>query len=132
MPDDKQLIRDLIETWMRESEAGNLDQVLRLMDDDVVFLLPGQPPMRGKEEFAKNFPPPGKVKIDGKSDIQEIEILGDYAYCWNKLSVTVTPPDGKSMRRSGNILSIFRKKSDGFWVLYRDANMLTMEPTPDK
>jgi uncharacterized protein (TIGR02246 family) len=127
MPDDKQLIRDLIETWMRETKAGNLEQVLKLMDEDIVFLLPGQPPMRGKEAFAKSFPPPGKAKIDGKSDIQEIEILGDYAYCWNKLSVTVTPPDGKQIRRSGNILSIFRKKSDGSWVLYRDANMLTPE-----
>jgi ketosteroid isomerase-like protein len=33
------------------------------------------------------------------------------------------------LRRSGPTLSIFRRLGDGRWVLARDANLLTVEPT---
>jgi len=39
MLDDKQKIRELIDTWMRASAAGDVSQLLGLMDEDVVFLL---------------------------------------------------------------------------------------------
>jgi uncharacterized protein (TIGR02246 family) len=39
---DEQAIRELVQTWLRASAAGDLDQVLALMSDDVVFLTPGQ------------------------------------------------------------------------------------------
>jgi len=42
----------------------------------------------------------------------------------------MTPLQGGSiMRRSGYTLTILRKEPDGRWVLYRDANTLTPEPT---
>ena len=132
MADDKQAIRDLIDTWMRASAVGNLAKILSLMDDDVVFLVAGHPPMRGKDAFAAAFPNPDQIRLAVTSDIQEIKIAGDLAYCWNHLSVTMTPLKGGSpMRRSGYTLTIFRKKEDGNWVLSRDANLLAEAP-PDQ
>ena len=123
----KQKIREVIATWMQASAEGDLDRVLSLMAEDVVFLLPGQPPMRGRDAFAAaSRSMAGKFRIEGKPEIQEIQIAGDYAFCWNYLSLTVTPlPDGTPKKRAGNILSVFRREPDGRWVLYRDANMLT-------
>jgi ketosteroid isomerase-like protein len=43
----------------------------------------------------------------------------------NQLTITITPPDGKDIRRAGYVLSILRKNPDGKWVLVRDANVLT-------
>lgn len=127
--DDEQQIRDLVATWLRASAAEDLDTVLTLMAEDVVFLLPGQPPMRGREGFAAaSRAMRGKFRMEGKSDIREIVVSGDLAYCWNHLSVTVTPlPAGASKRRSGYTLTILRKQPAGNWVVVRDANMLTME-----
>jgi len=124
---EKQKIRDVIAAWMRASAEGDLERVLSLMAEDVVFLLPGQPPMRGRSAFAAaSRSMPGQVRIEGKPDIQEIHIAGDYAFCWSYLSVTVTPSQaGPPKRRAGHILSVFRKEPDGRWVLFRDANMLT-------
>jgi uncharacterized protein (TIGR02246 family) len=124
---DKQAIREVIETWIRATAAGDLDQVLRLMAEDVVFLLPGQPPMRGRDAFAAaSRSAMGKVRFEGKPEIQEIHIAGDYAFCWSYLALTVTPlPDGAPKQRAGNILSVFRREPDGRWVLFRDANLLT-------
>ncbi|HYU32977.1 MAG TPA: SgcJ/EcaC family oxidoreductase [Thermoanaerobaculia bacterium] len=126
MHDDEQAIRDLIDEWQRASTAGDLDRVLRLMDEDVIFLTPGNPPMRGRETFAQGFRTvTQKGRIEGSSEVEEIRVLGDWAYCWTSLSVTMTPLEGGSpTRRSGNTLTIFRKKSDGSWVLFRDANLL--------
>ena len=112
---------------MRASAEGDIDVVLSLMAEDVVFLLPGQPPMRGRDAFAKAFRSAmGQVRIEGKPDIQEIYIAGNFAFCWNELSLTVTPfAGGPPKRRAGPVLSIFRREPDGRWVLFRDANMLT-------
>jgi uncharacterized protein (TIGR02246 family) len=126
---DEQQIRELIATWISASKAGEAETVLKLMSDDVIFLITGQPPMRGKQAFAAMFRAmEGKIKMDAQSEVKEIQVFGDVAYCWTQLAVTVTPlPNGAPMRRSGNTLSILRKMPTGNWVLTRDANMLTVE-----
>jgi uncharacterized protein (TIGR02246 family) len=95
------------------------------MDEDVVFLIPGGV-MRGREEFANNSHAnqgPQKMTVEPTSDIQEIEILGDHAYVWNKIRVVTFPEEGGGPATlSGNSLSIFRKNADGKWVIIRDAN----------
>jgi ketosteroid isomerase-like protein len=68
------------------------------------------------------------VQIDGTSEIVELEVRGDWAWMRNRLRVTVTPPGGKPMTRSGYTLTILRKNPDGTWVLARDANLLAAEP----
>jgi uncharacterized protein (TIGR02246 family) len=127
--DDKQKIRDLIDAWTGASGAGDLKKILALMDEDAVFLRAGHPLMRGHEAFAAQFQHAiEQVRIEAVSDIQEIEVSGDQAFCWNQLSVTVTPlKGGPPVRRTGPVLTIFRKKEDGNWVLSRDANLLAEE-----
>ena len=126
---DEQKIRDLVATWLRASAAGDLQTVLGLMAEDVVFLMPGQPPMRGREAFAAaSRAMEGKFRMEGKNEIKEIHVEGNLAYCWTQLAVTVTPmAGGTSKRRSGHTLSVLRKEPAGNWVLIRDANMLTVE-----
>lgn len=126
MQNDEQEIRQLVSTWMVATKAGDINKVLSLMSDDVVFLVTGQPVMR-KADFAaaaQAMSGAGAPKFDGTSEIQEIKILGDWAFMWTKLTVVVTPPGGgQSITRAGHTLTIL-KKQDGKWVLARDANML--------
>ena len=67
------------------------------------------------------------MQIDGTSDIQELQVLGDWAWMRNKLRVAITPPGGKTMVRSGYTLTILRKNAQGRWDITRDANLLTPE-----
>ena len=132
MENDEQEIRQLVATWMSATKAGDVETVLSLMSDDVVFLVPGQAVMRKADFTAAAQGKPGQEapQFDGKSEIQEIKVLGDWAFMWTKLTVVVTPPGGgQSMTRAGYTLSIL-KKQDGKWVLARDANMLA--PVPNK
>ena len=132
MPDDKQQIRDLIATWLSASAKGDLGTVLKLMSEDVVFLIPGQQPMRGRDAFARAFQNGLQhIRMEAASEVKEIEVAGDWAYCWTRLSVTVVRLQGGQARyRTGNTLSILRKQVDGQWVLVRDANLLADVPTP--
>ena len=128
MEKDEREIRALIETWMAATKAGDVETVLGLMTDDVVFLVPGRPPM-GRSEFAAAAKTQAKgaaPRIDGASEIREIKVLGDWAYLWTRLSVTVTPPGGAPTKRAGHTLSVL-KKVNGKWLLARDANMLAPE-----
>jgi len=126
MTDDERGIREVIDTWMCATAAGDLARVLELMDDHVVFLGPGRPPMRGKDGFAQaSKAAEGRHRIEGSTDVQEVRVFGDLAYCWNQLTVRMSPHDGgEASEMSGPVLSIFRKRADGKWVLFRDANML--------
>ena len=129
MSDDEQAIRDLIGTWHRATASGDLLRILKLQAEDVVFLVAGQPPMRGRDAFAAGFKKALKnAHIESSSDIQEIHVNGDWAYVWNYLVVVTTLKDGKPpQRRTGNVLSVMRKQSDGKWLMFRDANLLADE-----
>jgi hypothetical protein len=68
--------------------------------------------MRGREAFAAALRPAlGQVHIEGRSEIKEIHVAENYAFCWSQLSLTVTPFQGACPTAR--------------WVLFRDANMLT-------
>jgi uncharacterized protein (TIGR02246 family) len=124
---DEQQIRDLITTWLRVSAEGDISQILPLMTEDVVFLVAGQPPMRGREAFAASIAGwQGKFSLETDCEIQEIQVSGNLAYSWTRLSVTMTPvAGGPANRRSGNTLTVLRKNADGNWQIFRDANLLS-------
>jgi uncharacterized protein (TIGR02246 family) len=127
MSDDERAIRNLIATWIAASKSGDTATVLNLMADDVLFLVPGQKPF-GKEAFAAASKQMKDIGFEGESEVEEIEIWDDHAWCRTHLRVTMVPPGGKPERRSGYTLSILRKQPGGKWVLLRDANLLVSEP----
>jgi uncharacterized protein (TIGR02246 family) len=122
MREDEEAIRALIAEWMRASQAGDTQKVLSLMTDDVVFLIAGRPPMR-KSDFAASQAALRDVEMKTTGEVQELNVCGDWAYLWTKLSVTMTPRDGAPVNRTGNTLSILRKQN-GRWLMFRDANLL--------
>lgn len=123
MTDDERAIRNLVETWMTASRAGDAATVLSLMADDVIFMVPGQAPF-GKDVFRAGSETMKNVTMEGSADIRELKIFGDWAYLRNYIEITITPPGGPALRRAGYTLSILRKEPGGNWVLARDANLV--------
>jgi len=124
MQSDEQAIRDLVKAWLVASKTNDLTAIISLMDDDVLFMVPGKAPF-GKEAFVASSKEMKNVRIDGTSDIQEIKVLDDWAWMRSHLKVTITHPNGTTSMRSGYTLTILRKQRGGNWVIARDANMLT-------
>jgi uncharacterized protein (TIGR02246 family) len=83
MQSDEQEIRQLVATWMTATKAGNIETVLSLMAEDVVFLMPGRSPMIGKSAFAAAAGAHAgqeRPQFDGTSEIQEIKV-GEWPSC---------------------------------------------------
>jgi len=129
MQDDEQAIRNLVAEWQRASAAGDVATLTSLMDEDVIFLTPGNPPMRGRDAFVAAFRQvTGHYDLESTSEIREIQVTGDWAYFWSYLRVTVTPgAEGSPVRRAGHTLTVLRKQPGGRWGLFRDANLLAVE-----
>jgi len=124
MSEDERAIRELVETWMDASRRGDVPTVLDLMADDVLFLTPGRQPF-GKEAFKVASEAMRGVELDGRAEIEELQVLGDWAWIRNHIEMTLTPPNGEPMRRSGYTLTVLRKGTDGRWRLFRDANLVS-------
>ena len=127
MTTDEQAIRDLVALWHRASAAGDVDTVLGLMAEDVVFLVPGKPPMRGRAQFEQGLR--GLLRqhrIESTGDVQEVEVSGHLAWCRTQLTVRIVPlAGGDAPVRAGSALTILHKQPSGAWVVVRDANLLS-------
>jgi uncharacterized protein (TIGR02246 family) len=98
MTDDERQIRNLVDSWMAASKAGDLPALLELITDDVVFMVPGRGPF-GKAEFVAGSESMRGASLDSRAEIKEIEIFGPRA--------------------------VIRNHIDGRWRLARDANLVT-------
>src|ERR1043166_4047371 len=123
---DERSIRELVETWLSACEKGDLQTMLNLLAEDVIFMVPNKQPF-GKEVFAQNYQQRKGAGLRTESDIQEIKVLGDWAWTRNFLRVTFTDANGESSKHSGYVLTILNKRPDGSWVIAQDANLLTPE-----
>jgi len=123
MSEDERAIRALVDRWMEASRAGDTAAVLELMSDDVLFTVPGREPF-GKDEFRATSEAMKDFRVDGRAEVREIEVVGETAWIRNHIDLTVTPPGGEPMRRSGYTLTVLKKDGDGRWRLFRDANLV--------
>jgi len=123
MNNDEAAIRDLIRTWFEATKAGDVETVLGLMTDDVVFMVPGQGPF-GKDAFAQASRGMQGATFEGTSEIVELKILGDWAWMRTRLGISIAPPAGKPIVRRGYTLTILQKNASGNWAIARDANLL--------
>ena len=77
MSNDERAIRELIPSWLTATAAGDIDLILALMADDVVFLTPGQE-LFGKEAFAAaSRASAAMARVEATSEVQEVSVAGD-------------------------------------------------------
>jgi uncharacterized protein (TIGR02246 family) len=130
---DEQQIRRAMDDWRRLTAEGDVDGLLSLLADDVIFLTPGNPPIT-KDDFAAGFRKvSAKARIESTQEVKELRTSGDIAYAWTYLNVVLTPKDGGPRSESaGHVLSVFKRSSAGDWLLARDANLVAGAGNPDR
>ena len=126
MTDDARQIRELIDSWIAASNAGDVPALMDMMTDDVVFMTPGRPPF-GKAEFAADSERVKGAAIDAHAEVQEIDVFGPRAYIRNHVRVELSAPGQPARRMSGYAMSVLRKEADGRWRIARDANLVMPE-----
>ena len=126
MRPDEQAIRELHSIWIDAVNAGDLDRLLPLVADDVVFLNPGQAPV-GRDGFSANFSVAHQqLRVRCLSELEEVVVVGEVAYTLSRDTLSVTPrASGEAMRLAGHRITVYRKQPDGRWLLARDAHTLS-------
>lgn len=120
---DEQAIRVAIECWLDATKRGDHETLASLLDDDMIFVVPGRPPF-GKEEFlAEPSPPPHRFEAD--VDLHEVAVHGDWALSRLDLAIELEPtPGAGTIKLAGPTMSLWRRAPDGRWRLWRDSNMV--------
>src|SRR3989440_7768728 len=126
MGSDERAIREVHSTWIDAVNAGDLDRLLSLMADDVVFLNPSQAPF-GRDGFSTGFSAAHqKAQIRCVSELEEVVVVGEVAYTRSRDSLSVIPrAGGKAKQLAGHRITVYRKRPDGRWALARDAHTLS-------
>jgi uncharacterized protein (TIGR02246 family) len=132
MPNDEHAIREVMARWRERAAQGDVQALLEMLADDVVFLTPGNAPF-GREQFAAGFRQfSSRATIETDQDVKEVGVSGDLAYAVSHLRVTINPRDGGArMVNEGDVLSVFRREG-GRWRLARDANLMPGAGKPDR
>ena len=125
---EEQAVRQLVDAWLAAPGEGDVERVLSLVTDDVVFVAPGQPALRGRAAFAKSHDGRPAQVLEARGKVQEVRVLGDWAMLWTRLTLVTRPRDGgASVTRIGHALSFLHKLGAG-WALAPAANLLAGAP----
>ena len=126
MEPEERDIRELHGTWIAAVNAGDLPTLLSLMQDDVLFLGPGETPS-GRDAFSPRFSAAHQqARINCISELQNVVVVGEVAYTLSQDMLSVAPrAGGEEMRFAGYRSTVYRKQPDSRWLLARDTHTLS-------
>ena len=121
---DLKAINDLTARDIEASKENDIDTLASLWTQDGVLIIPMSPPLVGKPAIRKMLE---QQKVQAK-DVEttayderweELRIIGDYAYEWGNISVTMELPGGKQGSHTVGAMRILQKQKDGEWLVAR-------------
>lgn len=123
---DDRAIRNVIGSWYRAMEEGDVARLLSLVTPDVIVKPPGSTAISGRkalEQALSAFLQTHSEKVDYA--VEEVETSGRLAFARISESATILPRSGaKTEIVSGMHLSILKRQSDGEWLIARDISSL--------
>ncbi|MCB8933037.1 MAG: SgcJ/EcaC family oxidoreductase [Fimbriimonadaceae bacterium] len=117
--EDKAAIESLSNSFGEAMKAGDWDTLAAAYAEDAIMYPPDAPAVNGREAIKKSFSEFPPVK-DFVAEIHEIDGYGDLAFLRGSAVLTMTTPDGKEAKAAGKYIEIYRKQSDGKWLMVRD------------
>ncbi len=126
MGSNEQEIRTVHSSWMDAVNRGDLARLLRLVADDIVFLGPSQAPF-GRDGFSSKFlTAHQEMRIRCTSELEEVFVLGEVAYTRSRDALSMTPRSGgNAAEYAGHRITLYRRQSDGRWLLSRDIHTVS-------
>lgn len=125
-PDDNQAIRKLTEDWLAAVRTKDIARLKNMVTEDVIFLPPGLPPIRGKQavEAMYNSFFPQFTSIEQTVSIEEVMVAGDWAFAWGTERLVLVPKTAGAspIQMEGKGMSIMRRQPDGSWRFARGIN----------
>jgi ketosteroid isomerase-like protein len=108
--------------YLRAINAGDINALSALTDDDHIAITPGRPPLVGKAaNIAANGRAYQQFNIAENWIPVETVIEDNLAYQRGTFTVAATPKSGGTAHPvAGTFLRIYRRQPDGSWIMTRD------------
>lgn len=123
---DRMAIERLHQLDLEATLSDKADELVKLWDNDAVRIQPGRPAEIGKAVIYADDKPweasNGREKtLCGKSEIQDLQIAGDWAFEWGYFSYK-TSAASKTVTGQGKVLRVLKRQPDGSWKFARVMN----------
>jgi len=117
--------------------AGDADDIVSMMADDVVIMVPNEAVQEGKEacaEFLRGMLAWMIESLDRHIEYvsAEVRVLGDHAFDRGTFAFTATPKSGgDTTQAQGKYFWLYARDADGSWKLARMIVSLDDPPEDD-
>ncbi len=123
--EDQKAIADLQRRDIDANIALDTDKILILRTEDVVYLVPGRPPLVGQDAVRKYLEELRQQlanwdMLGYEEQWQEVQVSGDFATQWGTISIRARK-EGEQRESSAvrNVMQILKRQPDGDWKIAR-------------
>jgi ketosteroid isomerase-like protein len=127
------VVLDTWVTWSATLDAGDVDGLIALWDDNGVQMPPNAPAIHGKPAIREAFSEI-LLSVDFEEftiNNEEVQVFGDFGFARGSYSFVNAMVEGDPVPFEGKYLTILKRQPDGSWKVYRDCfNSSTPPPPP--
>jgi uncharacterized protein (TIGR02246 family) len=122
-------IRQVALRWTTAVEAGNVEQLGRLMTDDIIVIHGNGRIVSGREavkaDFVRSFQ---SFCLKQSVESEEIVIAGDWAFDRARVHTTISPLKGGDTKEvDSRTLTILRKEGSRGWCVARSIGVIEQQ-----
>ena len=129
---DVAAIKSLSEKYDATINSGDLDGLVSIYTDDVVYMQPNMPALVGKDAlrdyfqyFFEQF-----TAIEMDLTTEEVIVCGDWAFARGTYTITFTPKvGGEPIQDTGKWMGFNKCQPDGSWKYYRGIHNSDLPPS---
>jgi len=123
VPADHDAIAALRRKHVHAVNSTDVDRLLEGMTEDVVYLAPDLPPVRGKSAVPDFVTPIyAKAAINISMTVDSLDLSGDRGVEWGTVLGSLRIGGGPSQPISLKYLFVYRRESDGHWRISHDMS----------
>ena len=137
LAEDQKAIAELQRRDIEANIAVDTEKLLALRTDDVVYLVPANPPLVGKEAVRKYLEEIRQQLADWdmtayEETWQEVQVVGDFAFEWGTINIRAKQ-EGEKRESAAvrNVMQVLKRQPDGSWKIARVIwNLQPAQPAP--
>jgi ketosteroid isomerase-like protein len=110
---------DIDPAFEKAFNAGDLDILLKLYDEQSVLVAEPGKPVQGLDNIKQSLT--GSLKLPIQLTVRHVYENGDIGFCTADWSIAGKAPDGKDVKVGGTSVEVVKKTSGGNWVYVIDS-----------
>jgi uncharacterized protein (TIGR02246 family) len=137
LEEDQKAIAELQRRDIEANMALDIEKLLALRTEDIVYLVPGRAPLVGQDAIRNYL---GEIRsqlanwdmLAYEEDWREVQVVGDFAFQWGTVNIRARQEgERRESEAVRNVMQVLRRQPDGGWKIARAVwNIQAPQPAP--